>query len=172
MGRPRRARRRLRGRAPGLRLRVCAVGRLRAGPERALVDDYAARIAKAGRALSLGPLEVREVDARGGGPADEAALLLRAVPEGAALVALDERGAALPSPGLAARLAGWRDEGRRDAAFAVGGADGLDPALRERADLVLSFGPMVWPHALARAMLAEQLYRAVTILAGTPYHRG
>ncbi len=136
------------------------------------MDDYGARLAKAGRPLSLGPLEIREVEARrGGGMAGEAALLARAVPDGAVTIALDERGAALASPDLAARLAAWRDEGRRDAAFLVGGADGLDPALRGGADLALSFGPMVWPHMLARAMLAEQLYRAVTILAGGPYHR-
>ncbi len=103
--------------------------------------------------------------------AGEAALLARAIPDGAVTIALDERGAALSSPDLADRLAAWRDEGRRDAAFLVGGADGLDPALRDAADLALSFGPMVWPHMLARAMLAEQLYRAVTILAGGPYHR-
>lgn len=161
-----------------MRLCVCAVGRLAPGPERMMVEDYAARIARAGRPLSLGPLEVREVEAgRGGvrgavGPSAEGALLSRAVPEGARLAALDERGRMLSSPGLAALLAAWRDEGARDAAFAIGGADGLDPTLRERADLALSLGPMVWPHKLARAMLAEQLYRAITILAGGPYHRG
>jgi 23S rRNA (pseudouridine1915-N3)-methyltransferase len=103
--------------------------------------------------------------------AAEAALLRRAVPPGAALVALDERGQMLSSPDLAALIAGWRDAGRGDAAFVIGGADGLDPGLRTAADRVLSLGPMVWPHALARAMLAEQIYRATTILAGTPYHR-
>ena len=159
-------------RRPRLRLHICAVGRLKPCPERALVEDYAGRLARAGRSLSLGPLEVREVEARRGGPAAEADLLARAVPEGARLAALDERGRMLSSPDLAALLARWRDEGARDAAFAIGGADGLDAALRGRADLAISLGPMVWPHRLARAMLAEQLYRAVSILAGTPYHRG
>lgn len=154
-----------------MRLWLCAVGRLRAGPERALVEDYAARLTRAGRPLSLGPLEVREVDARGGGAAAEGALLLRAAPDGAQLVALDERGRAMGSPDLARALAGWRDDGARDAAFLIGGADGHGPAVRDAAHLVLSFGPMVWPHALARAMLAEQLYRATSILAGSPYHR-
>ena len=136
------------------------------------MDDYAARLARVGRPLSLGPLDVHEVeDRRGGGPAAEAALLARAVPDGAVVVALDERGLALSSPDLAGRLAGWRDEGRRDAAFVIGGADGLDPILRDSADLALSLGPMVWPHMLVRAMLAEQLYRATSILAGAPYHR-
>ncbi|MGR3540647.1 MAG: 23S rRNA (pseudouridine(1915)-N(3))-methyltransferase RlmH, partial [Hasllibacter sp.] len=94
-----------------------------------------------------------------------------AVPGGAAIVALDERGRAMTSPDFAGWLARARDDGARDCAFLIGGADGLDPPLRDRADLVLSFGPMVWPHMLARAMLAEQLYRATQILAGTPYHR-
>ena len=87
------------------------------------------------------------------------------------LVVLDERGRQISSPDFASLLAGWRDGGRQDAAFVIGGADGLAPALRERANFALSFGAMVWPHALVRVMLAEQLYRAATILAGGPYHR-
>jgi 23S rRNA (pseudouridine1915-N3)-methyltransferase len=155
-----------------LRLSVRAVGRLRAGPERTLVDDYIARAGKAGRALGLGPVEVTEVeDRKGGGPAGEAALLTRKLSPGALRIALDERGRALSSRELAAEIARWRDAGRSEAAFLIGGADGLDPALRRGADLALSLGPMVWPHALARVMLAEQLYRATQILAGTPYHR-
>ena len=155
-----------------MRLHLCAVGRLRPCPERALVEDYAARLGRAGRPVSLGPLEVREVEARGGGgPEAEAPLLRRAAPEGARIAALDERGRALSSPDLAGLLARWRDEGARDAAFLIGGADGLDPALRDGADLTLALGPMVWPHRLVRAMMAEQLYRAASILAGTPYHR-
>lgn len=133
--------------------------------------DYLARLNRTGRASGLGPAHVVEVEARGGGPAEEAALLERAAPKGARLVALDERGAALTSPEFARRLAGWAG-GTRDLAFLIGGADGLAPVLRDRADLLLSFGAMVWPHLLARVMLAEQLYRAASILAGSPYHRG
>ncbi len=103
--------------------------------------------------------------------AAEGAQLARAVPAGAVLCVLDERGEELTSPAFASRMADWRDGGRQDAAFVIGGADGVDPALRARADLVLSFGRMVWPHLLVRVMLAEQLYRATTILAGSPYHR-
>ena len=156
-----------------LRVRIAAVGRLAArAPERALIDDYLARFAQTGRALGLAPAEVVEVeDRRGGGRLAEAALLGRTIPEGAAVIALDERGRLLSSPDFAAALGRWRDDGRSDAVALIGGADGLDPALRERADLVLSFGAMVWPHMLARVMLAEQLYRAATILAGSPYHR-
>lgn len=154
-----------------MRVTVCAVGRLRAGPERALVDDYLQRFDRTGRALGLGPAAMVEVEAkRGGGMAEEGMLLARAVPEGAALCVLDERGEMVSSPGLAGWLAAWRDDGR-DCAFVIGGADGVDPALRLRADRALSFGQMVWPHMLARVMLAEQLYRAATILAGGPYHR-
>jgi 23S rRNA (pseudouridine1915-N3)-methyltransferase len=156
-----------------MRLHVVAVGRIRADrPERALFDDYRARFNQTGRPLSLGPLHEAEVeDRRGGGPAAEAVLLARALPGGATVVALDERGRQAGSPDLAAMLARWRDGGVQDLAFLIGGADGLAPALRDRAELALSFGPMVWPHMLARAMLAEQLYRAATILGGQPYHR-
>ncbi|GAB4294931.1 MAG: 23S rRNA (pseudouridine(1915)-N(3))-methyltransferase RlmH [Roseovarius sp.] len=155
-----------------MRVAICAVGRMRSGPERDLVDDYLSRFARTGRRLGLGPAAVHEIDDRkGGGPAAEAVLLGRAVPPGAAVVALDERGRMLDSAAFAALLARWRDSGRTDLAFVIGGADGLDPALRAGAEEVLSLGPMVWPHMLARVMLAEQLYRAATILAGLPYHR-
>ncbi|MDR7123314.1 23S rRNA (pseudouridine(1915)-N(3))-methyltransferase RlmH [Pseudotabrizicola sp. 4114] len=155
-----------------MRVHLCAVGRLRTGPERALIDDYVTRFDRSGRALSLGPLTEHEVeDKRGGGMAAEAELLARAVPAGALLVTLDERGALVTSPEFAGMLARWRDDGRQDLAFVIGGADGIDPGLRGRADASLSFGKMVWPHMLVRVMLCEQLYRAASILAGAPYHR-
>jgi 23S rRNA (pseudouridine1915-N3)-methyltransferase len=155
-----------------MRLHLCAVGRLRAGPERDLVDDYLLRLDRSGRPLGLGPTTEHEVeDKRGGGMAAEGLLLSRTVPDGAAICILDERGKTLSSPEFAQAMAGWRDGGRQDAAFVIGGADGVDPELRARADLVISLGRMVWPHMLVRVMLAEQLYRAATILAGSPYHR-
>ena len=145
---------------------------MRAGPERELFNDYTLRADRTGRALGLGPLALHEVeDRKGGGPAAEAALLERALPQGALHVALDERGRTLSSPEFARKIAGWRDAGRADLAFLIGGADGLAPALRDAADFSLSFGAMVWPHMLVRVMLAEQIYRATTILAGGPYHR-
>lgn len=155
-----------------MRVHLCAVGRLRAGPERALSDDYITRFNRTGRALALGPFSEHEVDDRkGGGMEAEALLLERAVPQGARLVTLDERGRMLSSPEFATRLAGWRDGGAQDLAFVIGGADGIASGLRARADFSISFGPMVWPHMLVRVMLAEQLYRAASILAGSPYHR-
>lgn len=155
-----------------MRLHICAVGRLRAGPERELLDDYKQRLDRTGRPLGLGPVAEHEVeDKRGGGMAAEADLLARAVPAGAALAVLDERGRVVSSPEFAAQLARWRDTGQQDVAFVIGGADGIDPGLRDRADFALSFGKMVWPHMLVRVMLAEQLYRAATILGGGPYHR-
>ncbi|OYX44749.1 MAG: 23S rRNA (pseudouridine(1915)-N(3))-methyltransferase RlmH [Rhodobacterales bacterium 32-67-9] len=155
-----------------MRLHICAVGRLRAGPELALIDDYLKRFDRTGRALSLGPVSVHEVeDRKGGGTEAEADLLGRAVPSGAFLVALDERGRQMSSPDFASLIARTRDGGRQDMAFVIGGADGLAPGFRDRADTLLSFGPMVWPHMLVRVMLAEQLYRAASILAGAPYHR-
>ncbi|SIQ55036.1 23S rRNA (pseudouridine1915-N3)-methyltransferase [Paracoccus thiocyanatus] len=154
-----------------MRMVIAAVGRLRQGPEAKLIADYLDRHAKAGRALGLPPVTLAEVeDRRGGGMAAEAALLAKAIPQGAALVTLDERGEMLSSPEFAGRVAGWRDQAR-DIAYVIGGADGIDPDLRHRADLSISFGRMVWPHMLVRVMLAEQIYRATTILAGSPYHR-
>lgn len=153
-------------------MHLCAVGRLRSGPERDLIADYTQRFDRTGRALSLGPLTEHEVeDKKNAGMAAEAELLARAVPQGAVLVTLDERGKLLTSPEFATQLARWRDAGRQDVAFVIGGADGIDPSLRARADFSISFGQMVWPHMLVRVMLAEQLYRAANILSGGPYHR-
>ncbi|SMX46601.1 23S rRNA (pseudouridine(1915)-N(3))-methyltransferase RlmH [Actibacterium lipolyticum] len=155
-----------------MRVHICAVGRLRAGAECTLIDDYTTRFDRTGRALSLGPLSVHEVeDKKKGGMAAEATLLERAIPNGALICTLDERGKQMSSPDFANLLARWRDEGRGDAAFVIGGADGIDPSLRAKADASISLGKMVWPHMLARAMLTEQLYRAASILAGSPYHR-
>ena len=155
-----------------MRVHIIAVGRLRGGPEQDLVDDYLTRFDRTGRALGLGPARVVEVDDRkGGGMSAQAALLRKAVPSGAIVVILDERGRTESSPRFAERMARWRDDGSSDLALIIGGADGIDPALRDEADFALSFGKMVWPHMLVRVMLAEQLYRAASILAGTPYHR-
>ena len=154
-----------------MRIDIAAVGRLRKGPEAAMLSDYLDRFARTGRSLGLPPVTVLEVeDKRGGGMAAEAELLARAIPQGAAMVMMDERGDQPTSPEFAARLGRYRDQAR-DLCFVIGGADGLDPALRARADWQISLGRMVWPHMLVRVMLAEQLYRAATILAGSPYHR-
>ena len=148
------------------------VGRLRGGPEAELVTDYLDRFEKTGRSLGLGPVSVSEVEVKRGGMAAEATLLEKAVAGANPVCVLDERGKVMTSPDFAALLGQWRDQGRAEAAFVIGGADGIDPALRTKADMALSFGKMVWPHMLTRVMLAEQLYRAATILSGGPYHRG
>lgn len=154
-----------------MRVTLCVVGRLRAGPECDLIQDYVKRFDRIGRAHGLGPLTEVEVDAKGAGQAAEIDLLLRAVPKGAVICVMDERGKVLSSPDFSAQLAKWRDAGRQDLALVIGGADGLTDTIRNQADFALSFGKMVWPHALARVMLTEQLYRAASILAGSPYHR-
>ena len=155
-----------------MRIHICAVGRLRGGPERTLIDDYLTRFDRTGRPLGLGPAQVIEVeDKKGGGMGAEATLLRRALPRGALLVTLDERGKMMTSPQFAKSLGRWRDDGRGDVAFVIGGADGIDPGLRAEADISISLGQMVWPHMMVRVMLSEQLYRAAAILAGTPYHR-
>lgn len=155
-----------------MRVRILCVGRLRRGPEADLIDDYKARFDRTGRALSLGPLDIVEVeDRKGGKQSVEADLLLKAIPDDSFVVALDERGKLMTSPDFSGRLTDWRDAGHRDLVFVIGGADGLTDDVRKRANALLSFGKMVWPHMLARVMLTEQLYRAANILSGGPYHR-
>lgn len=155
-----------------MKVSLCVVGRLRQGPERDLIDDYLTRFDRTGRGLSLGPARVIEVeDKKNSGMSGEAVLLRNAIPKGAVIVALDERGKLMTSPDFSLKLANWRDQGQRDVAFVIGGADGIAPDLRAEADFLLSFGKMVWPHMLARVMLSEQLYRATSILSGAPYHR-
>lgn len=153
-----------------MRISLVAVGRLGRTPEGALALDYAARASAAGRALGLGPVAVVEVEPRRPGKAAEAEAI-RPHLTGAHVIACDERGRPWPSRAFAERIGALRDGGVRRLALVVGGADGLDAELLAAADERLAFGPQTWPHALARVMLAEQVYRAVTLLAGSPYHR-
>ena len=155
-----------------MRVAILAVGRIKSGPEATLITDYLTRFDRTGRTLGLGPADLREVeDKKGIGQSAESDLLTAAIPEGSFVITLDERGKALTSPELSNTLCTCRDDGARSVTFLIGGADGLSKDLRARADMSISFGRMVWPHMLARVMLAEQLYRAATIAAGTPYHR-
>ena len=159
-----------------MRLTIAAIGRLKQGPERELADRYRERATKSGKALGFRSLDLVEIaESRGRDPAqrmlEESIAIANIVPDGAALAILDERGHALASPAFAATLAQWRDGGRADATFVIGGADGLAPGLRDKADLRLAFGALTWPHQLVRIMLLEQIYRTMTILSGHPYHR-
>lgn len=160
-----------------MRLLIAAVGRLKAGPERELLARYLERANASGKALSLSPIEVSEIPespARSAAKrkADEAKALLAAIPQKAKLVALDERGKTIDSEDFAKKLARYRDDGAAATALLIGGADGLDDTLRKKADLILSFGAATFPHQIVRILLAEQIYRAITILSGHPYHRG
>ncbi len=145
---------------------LLAVGRIGASPEGELVARYAARMRPGLRVIEVpdGRGSAAEIMRR------EATALRARLPAGAFIVALDREGEAPDSAGLARRLSQWT--GGRALCFVIGGAEGLDPELRAQANYLLSLGPMVWPHLLARAMLAEQLFRAQSILAGHPYHRG
>ena len=162
-----------------MRLIIAAVGKLPAGPERELVERYQKRLDQLARSVRVGPATLHEVEARGADAKSgveqrrvaEGALLERALAPAERLVALDERGETIGSAAFAKRLGAWRDSGAAAAGFVIGGADGLTDELRNKATLTLSFGKLTWPHALARVMLFEQLYRAAAVLAGHPYHR-
>jgi 23S rRNA (pseudouridine1915-N3)-methyltransferase len=159
-----------------MRLGLICVGRLKAGPERELYARYATRIA-AMRNLGFAGLDLQEIDeSKARGPAErmaqEGSALIAAVPAGAGLVVFDERGRAASSADFARLLEGERDRGLKALFFAIGGAEGLSPMVRDRAQAVFSFGAMTLPHQLVRILAAEQIYRAMTIISGHPYHRG
>lgn len=153
-----------------MKITVLAISKLGRSPEADLARDYAERATAAGRALGLGPVEIIELESKKPGKAAEGELLLEHLKD-AHVIACDEHGKAHPSRAFAARIARLRDDGARKLVFVIGGADGLSAEVLGRADETLAFGVQTWPHALARAMLAEQVYRAVTILGGSPYHR-
>ena len=158
-----------------MKLAVIAVGRLKDGPERDLVERYGERASALGRSLGFSPPKLVEVpESRARREADrrveEGTAILDKAPC-AVLIVFDERGKALTSEAFAQRLAAWRDEGRPAANFVIGVPYCLDERVRAAADLVLSFGALTLPHQLVRVLVIEQLYRALTILAGHPYHR-
>lgn len=161
-----------------MRLLVAAIGRLKAGPERDLAARYRERAAPIARSLgfpSCDLVEIPESRARRAPDrcAEEGAAILSHCGSGSAVIAYDERGRSdLPSLGLADRIAGWRDATRPALVIVIGGADGLDPGVRARADLTLAFGAATLPHGLVRVLVLEQVYRTLTILSGHPYHRG
>jgi 23S rRNA (pseudouridine1915-N3)-methyltransferase len=153
-----------------------AVGRMKAGPEREVLERYVKRIAALAPSLGLAPVEWREFDESRARQTEtrrveEGKILLAAAPRGAVIVALDERGRSPSSEGFAADIAKARDGSVPAMVFLIGGPDGLDDTVRSAARSLLSFGAMTWPHQLVRVMLAEQVYRACSILAGHPYHR-
>lgn len=160
-------------------LTICAGGKARTTPYTNLYIGYEKRINRMGPHLALGPCGLREIDTakrqasrstRRAGPKEAADPFLAAAAGADYVIALDEKGSVLTSRDFARRLAGLRDDGVKETAFLIGDADGLSPAVRQRADLTLSFGAMTWPHLMARVMLAEQIYRALCILNGHPYH--
>jgi 23S rRNA (pseudouridine1915-N3)-methyltransferase len=158
-----------------MRLLLISVGRSKAGPERDLVDRYISRAAAAGRGIGISSIDLREIDESRAQRVEDRKLdeakAIRAALGSAPFFACDETGKNLSSANFATALAQMRDTGVSALALVLGGPDGLDPELRAQARLVLAFGAMTWPHQLARALAAEQIYRATTILSGHPYHR-
>lgn len=160
-----------------MRLTIAAVGRAKAAPELELCDLYCKRAAAMGAKLGFPKLDLAIVDTSRAVSAvsrleDEASRLAAKIPQGAHRIALDEAGRAMTSEAFARHLARLRDTGKRDLAFIVGGPDGLSPSFKESVNERLALGAQTWPHLLVRAMLAEQIYRAFSILSGHPYHRG
>jgi 23S rRNA (pseudouridine1915-N3)-methyltransferase len=159
-----------------MRVVIAAVGRLKQGPERALVERYLKRAADSGRKVGMSKLDIVEIRESRADTAErrmieESIALTNLIPEDAAVVILDERGESVSSSSFAGHLQTWRAADRPAVVFVIGGADGLAPALRDKASLLVAFGAATWPHQLVRIMLLEQVYRAVTILLGHPYHR-
>ena len=156
-----------------MKISLSAVGRLRNSPEKELIDDYLSRFSKLSKPFGLSLSSVIEVEdkKKGGGPMSEAKLLMKNFHKNSKIIALDERGLALSSKEFTKYLSRWVDDGVGHCHLVIGGADGLDKSLLDKANLKISFGKMVWPHMLARVMIAEQLYRSATILAGSPYHK-
>ncbi|MET0181874.1 MAG: 23S rRNA (pseudouridine(1915)-N(3))-methyltransferase RlmH [Caulobacterales bacterium] len=155
-----------------MRILVVAAGRKGAGPEHELAQDYIARAAASGR--NLGFTQVNLIDVQGKPQGDqraEASAIYKATPDDSRKILLDERGAEWSSREFAKKLEIWRDQGIPNATFWIGGADGASQSLKDQADEKLAFGRQTWPHLLVRAMLAEQIYRAVSILSNAPYHR-
>ncbi|MBR9834546.1 MAG: 23S rRNA (pseudouridine(1915)-N(3))-methyltransferase RlmH [Alphaproteobacteria bacterium] len=153
-----------------MRLTLISVGRLKSGPEKTLVDDYVSRFRKAGRALGFRGFDLIDVDS-GGGLDAEGERLLAKLPKGARILRLDEHGEQMASKRFADHLARLRDQGTPDLVFLIGGAEGYSQAVRAAAPDTLAFGPQTWPHRLVKVMLAEQVYRAASLLAGLPYHK-
>ena len=155
-----------------MKISISAIGRLRKSPEKELIDDYLSRFSKLAKpfGLSLNPI-IEIEDKKGGGPKAEAQLLEKHFQKNSKIIALDETGISLSSKEFTDYLSNWVTDGIGHCHLIIGGADGLDAKILEKSNLKMSFGKMVWPHMLVRVMLAEQLYRAATILAGSPYHR-
>jgi 23S rRNA (pseudouridine1915-N3)-methyltransferase len=159
-----------------MRVLVLAVGRMKQGAEADIADRYLKRAAQAGRAVGIRSIDVVEIRESRAQDAErrkleEAIAITNLIPDGSVVVLLDERGDGVGSDAFARQIGRWRDAGLGTAVFVIGGADGLSETLRDRARVTLNFGQLTWPHQLVRIMLLEQLYRAVTILSGHPYHR-
>ena len=153
-----------------MHIKLITIGKLKSGPEKDLVDDYVSRFNKAGPSIGLRSLKLVDL-ASGGGLNAEGERLLSALPKGAICIRLDEHGPQLTSIKFAKRIESLRDAGERELCFLIGGAEGYSDAVRQACTDTLAFGPQTWPHRLVKVMITEQLYRAVSLLAGLPYHK-
>lgn len=155
-----------------MRINICAIGHIKNSPEEELIKDYINRFDRIGNIIGVGPIKVIEKeDKKNKGVLAEGQLLMDSIPTGSIICTLDENGLELDSYGFAKKISFWRDHGNQAVTLIIGGASGLSKGVKEKADLSISLGKMVWPHRLVRVMLAEQLYRAASIISRSPYHK-
>ena len=154
-----------------MKINICAIGRIKSSPEADIVNDYVDRFERIGKHIGLGPVKVIEKETKKSGILSEGKVLLDSIPNNSIICILDEKGADLDSVAFARKLEYWRDNLNLDLSLVIGGAGGLSEEIKNKADHSISFGKMVWPHRLIRVMIAEQLYRAASIISGSPYHK-
>ena len=154
-----------------MKINICAIGRIKSSPEVDMVNDYVDRFERIGKNIGLGPIKIIEKESKKSGVLSEGKVLLASIPNNSIICILDEKGADLDSLAFAKKIEYWRDNLNLELSLVIGGAGGLSKEIKNKAHHSISFGKMVWPHRLIRVMITEQLYRAASIISGTPYHK-
>ena len=154
-----------------MKINICAIGRIKSSPEVDMVNDYVDRFERIGKNIGLGPIKIIEKESKKSGVLSEGKVLLASIPNNSIICILDEKGADLNSLAFAKTIEHWRDNLNLELSLVIGGAGGLSKEIKNKAHHSISFGKMVWPHRLIRVMITEQLYRAASIISGSPYHK-
>ena len=154
-----------------MKINICAIGRIKSSPEVDMVNDYVDRFERIGKNIGLGPIKIIEKESKKSGILSEGKVLLASIPNNSIICILDEKGADLDSLAFAKKIEHWRDSLNLELSLVIGGSGGLSKKIKNKAHHSISFGKMVWPHRLIRVMITEQLYRAASIISGSPYHK-